>query len=65
MSKFIELKTTAGTRRFVNINNISAIVDIDPGYSCLVYFSGDDYFKTIKTYDEVVAIIKQELRENE
>lgn len=63
MSKFIELKNTAGTRRFVNINNINQIVDQD--YSCLVYFSKDDYFKTIETYDEVVTIIKQELRENE
>lgn len=63
MSKFIELKNTAGTRRFVNINNINQIIDQD--YSCLVYFSKDDYFKTIKTYDEVIAIIKQELRENE
>ena len=65
MSKFIELQNIAGTRRFVNINNISEILDIDQGYSCLVYLSGDNYFKTIESYDEVVAIIKQELRENE
>lgn len=63
MSKFVELKTTTGTRRFVNINNINQIIDQD--YCCLVYFSKDDYFKTSKTYDEVVAIIKQELREND
>lgn len=65
MSKFIELKNIAGTRRFVNINNINQIIDIDQDDSCLVYFSKDDCFETIKSYDEVVAIIKQELRENE
>ena len=41
------------------------IIDIDQGYSCLVYLGENDCFKTIKTYDEVVAIIKQELREND
>lgn len=60
MSDFIELKDIAGTRRFVNINNINQIVDIEQDYSCLVYFSKDDCFTTIKSYDEVVAIIKQE-----
>lgn len=65
MSKFIELKNVSGTRRFVNINNISEIVDIDQGYSCLVYLNGDNYFKTIKSYDEIVAIIKQKERGGE
>ena len=65
MSKFVELKNIAGERRFVNINNINEIIDIDQGYSCLVYLGENDCFKTIKTYDEVVAIIKQELREND
>lgn len=63
MSKFVELTSIAGTRRFVNIDHIEEI--IDRGNSCRVYFSEDDSFETYKTYDEVIAIIKQELRENE
>lgn len=63
MSKFVELKTTTGIRRFVNIDSIDEI--IDRGHCCRVYFNENDYFETYKTYDEVVAIIKKELRENE
>ena len=62
MSKFVELKSTTGIRRFVNIDNVDEI--IDRGNCCRVYFNENDYFETYKTYDEVVAIIKQELREN-
>lgn len=56
MSKFVELTSIAGTRRFVNIDHIEEI--IDRGNSCRVYFSEDDSFETYKTYDEVIAIIK-------
>lgn len=63
MSKFVEFKSVSGTRRFINIDNVEEI--IDRGSSCRVYFNEHDYFETYKTYDEVVAIIKQELRENE
>lgn len=63
MNKFVELTSTTGTRRFVNIDNIDEI--IDRGHCCRVFFSEIDYFETDKTYDEVVAIIKQELRERD
>ena len=63
MSKFVELKSITGKRRFVNIDNIVEIVDRDE--CCRVYFSGNDFLETRKPYDEVVSIIKQELRENE
>ena len=63
MSKFVEFKNTSGTRRFVNINNINQIIEF--GCGCTVYFSKDDFFKTDKTYDEVVAIIKQEMKGDE
>lgn len=63
MSKFVEFESTSGTRRFVNIDKVEEIVD--RGHCCRVYFSENDAFETYKTYDEVVAIIKQESRENE
>ena len=63
MSKFVEFKSVSGIRRFVNIDHIEEI--IDRGNSCRVYFSENDSFETYKTYDEVIAIIKQELREND
>ena len=47
----------------MNIDHIEEI--IDRGNSCRVYFSENDSFETYKTYDEVIAIIKQELREND
>lgn len=56
MSKFVELKTSTGQRRFVNIDSVEEIVDL---YNCCrVYFDENDYFEIYKTYDEVVAIIK-------
>ena len=61
MSKFVELKSITGIRRFVNTDKIVEIIDRDE--CCRVYFSEDDFIETRKTYDEVVAMIKQELRE--